>query len=512
MGKIMLLTLLIFFLISNAWSQMVLRIDDASYCSGTVDNVLTISLENDENVDVLYFDLRFDPECFTIDPVSLAKTERTEGLDIFQASNPDPDFIKFAATGIGSFIPLGSGPIVRFSVDVAAECDVGQYTIALSVPMLTDEYWPDYSFDVVDGSITIGTSDFEVTLSLDDRAVLQNSRENKITLNLENTLQITAYQTDVLFDTTCFEVVAVIRTGRNPFDIFNWSKIDGGIRILNTGVGTFLPEGHHVVAEIFTDVADCPEGSYTWDVCNSVAADPAACCSPSIKEYDGTITIVTGTKGDVNDDGTIDVRDAVLCVNHILGLWPFEDPKRTWAADCNGPPGNCDGDGTTDALDALKIVNMILEFDECLPWNVIYFNSFESAEDTHGWIGLSTKMFIDDPAPGCGRKSLHIGGGAASMQPIAIFDFPPQSREGYYTMSCWGKSMNYGSIVLTTMSDWTGENSIELYIENPEWKLYSTEESVFCAKNQRLQIGIIVYGYFSGHSIFVDCLKVERLE
>ncbi|UCE17710.1 MAG: hypothetical protein JSV84_12605, partial [Gemmatimonadota bacterium] len=193
-------------------------------------------------------------------------------------------------------------------------------------------------------------------------------------------------------------------------------------------------------------------------------------------------------------------------------LWPFY-PSWYWAADCNGPRGNCNGDGIVDVLDALKIVNIILQLDECLPGNVIYFNSFETSEDTIDWIGLSTRMFIDDSVPGCGRKSLHIGGGAASMQPIAILEFQPQSKEGYYTMSCWGKSMNYGSIVLTTPEHgWDEDNIIELRIEGPEWNLYTTEESVFCTGNHRLQIGIIVHGYFSGHSIFVDCLKVECVE
>ena len=70
--------------------------------------------------------------------------------------------------------------------------------------------------------------------------------------------------------------------------------------------------------------------------------------------------------GDVNDDGTIDVRDAILCINHILGeLLPGPYYRWLWTSDCNGPPGNCSGDGITDCLDAIKIVNLILELDEC---------------------------------------------------------------------------------------------------------------------------------------------------
>lgn len=69
----------------------------------------------------------------------------------------------------------------------------------------------------------------------------------------------------------------------------------------------------------------------------------------------------TCKKGDVNDDSTIDVRDAVLCINHGLGLylWAYPDCRWLWVLDCNGPPGDCSGDGMTDVLDAIKIIDLI---------------------------------------------------------------------------------------------------------------------------------------------------------
>ena len=508
MIKTILLTLGTIFLISNAWNQMVLRVDDARYFSGTTDNVLTISLANDQNVGGLCFDLRFDPECFTIDPESLSKTERTEELDIFQASNPEPGIIKLAGTGIGTSIAPGSGSVAKFTVDVDSECEAGQYIFALSIPILTDPYWPDV-FDAVDGTITVETTDSEVILSLDDCAVLQDSKENKITLNLENTVQIAAYQTDVLFDTTCFKVVSARRTGRNPFDIFNWSNIDGGIRILNTGVGTVLTEGNHVVAEIFTDVTSCPEGDYTWDVCNSMVADPAGGC-PSIKEYDGTITIVTGTKGDVNEDGMIDVRDAVLTAYYMLALILLSGPDAIWAADCNGPPGNCDGDGNVDVSDVMKIVNLILGLDECLDRNVIYFNSFESAEDMTGWIMNDYQQIVNDPAPGCGEKSLYVIGGC--MQPIGYIELPQQLDDGKYTMTCWGKADWAGSIALTTNQPDGERTYLYLSIDTPEWISSNIKESIFCPKDQKLRIEIYHGGIMATDGMFIDCLKVEKVE
>ena len=71
-----------------------------------------------------------------------------------------------------------------------------------------------------------------------------------------------------------------------------------------------------------------------------------------------------GEKGDVNNDGTINVLDVLSVVNHVLGT-VLLDEQGIWRADVNGPVGNCYGDGNIDILDALKIVNITLGNDEC---------------------------------------------------------------------------------------------------------------------------------------------------
>jgi uncharacterized protein (TIGR02145 family) len=71
-----------------------------------------------------------------------------------------------------------------------------------------------------------------------------------------------------------------------------------------------------------------------------------------------------GEKGDVNNDGTINVLDIVSVVNHILGVVVL-DEQGISRADCNGSMGSCEGDGVIDIMDALKIVNVILQNDAC---------------------------------------------------------------------------------------------------------------------------------------------------
>ena len=361
MRKAILSSLAAFFLISNAWGQMVLKVDDATYFTGTADNLLTISLTNDTNVTVLQLDLTFDPDCFTIDPASLTKTDRSADLNIFQASNPAPGVIKLAATGIGTCIAPGDGPIIQFSVDVAEECEAGQYVFDLSISISTDPYWPYYSFDIVDGTITVEIYIFEAMLSINDTTFFHYSKNNEMYLTLLNNVPVAGFQADVLFDTTCFKITDASRVGRNPGDIFNWSQIDGGIRIVNATVGQEIPPGADPVVKLFVDVGNCVEGDYLWDITHSIVADLNANVIPT-QVIDGTLTIIFGFKGDINDDGTVNALDVILAIRIAIGLNPDPSERELQAADCNL-------DGQVDVVDVMGIVNIITGLGICLPLN-----------------------------------------------------------------------------------------------------------------------------------------------
>ncbi len=71
-----------------------------------------------------------------------------------------------------------------------------------------------------------------------------------------------------------------------------------------------------------------------------------------------------GQKGDVNNDATVNILDALNVVNNILGTATFND-QEFWRADCSSSFGKCEGDGIVNILDVLKIVNIILDVDFC---------------------------------------------------------------------------------------------------------------------------------------------------
>jgi subtilisin family serine protease len=85
------------------------------------------------------------------------------------------------------------------------------------------------------------------------------------------------------------------------------------------------------------DQADAPDNLYGWGIIDVMAAIAYQ---------------AKGVKGDANNDGLINVLDALTVVNFLLGL-AEPGPGQVWASDCNG-------DGTLNVLDVVCIARIIL--------------------------------------------------------------------------------------------------------------------------------------------------------
>jgi len=143
--------------------------------------------------------------------------------------------------------------------------------------------------------------------------------------------------------------------------------------------------------------------------------------------------------------------------------------------------------------------------------NAIYFNSFESAEDTSGWHGITEAMFVSDPAPEGGSQSLHIGGGC--IQPAAHINLPEGTRNGYYQVSCWGKLEDLaqgGSIGLVVDAGTEQRRETHLSVSDTVWTFYQSEETLYCPLNHSLRLEIVIGGFVPA-GMFVDCIQVERV-
>ena len=142
---------------------------------------------------------------------------------------------------------------------------------------------------------------------------------------------------------------------------------------------------------------------------------------------------------------------------------------------------------------------------------IVYMNSFESAQDTVGWQGIFQYMFVNDPAPNCGSKSLKIGGGC--IFPTASIDFDSTLSEHSYKISCWAKvGENGGMIFLTTDDEKSFSPAMKIIeITDTVWTHYETDSTFYCPANKKLRLGIFSGGYIPGH-IYVDLLSIIQID
>lgn len=138
----------------------------------------------------------------------------------------------------------------------------------------------------------------------------------------------------------------------------------GGCDIDGNGV---VDVAHYLI----TSLADCPAGTMQF-----IFADPLCVSSQGVAEGelctnnvddDGDqlidcadsscsadpACVITTLKGDVNNDGSINILDVLAIVNHIINVAPLQSPTALTAADAN-----CDS--SIDIRDVLAVVNRII--------------------------------------------------------------------------------------------------------------------------------------------------------
>ncbi len=143
---------------------------------------------------------------------------------------------------------------------------------------------------------------------------------------------------------------------------------------------------------------------------------------------------------------------------------------------------------------------------------VFYFNSFESTEDADDWQGIMPEMFVEEPAPHGGDKSLLIGGGC--IQPTASITFPKLEHTTSLKLSCWGKvreEHQSGVLILSAIDEAESLQSISITLQGNEWKHYESEGILLCPSGKQLRLEIMIGGIV-GASMYLDRLTIERVQ
>jgi hypothetical protein len=142
-----------------------------------------------------------------------------------------------------------------------------------------------------------------------------------------------------------------------------------------------------------------------------------------------------------------------------------------------------------------------------------YFNSFEYAADTAGWLGPPGALFMDDPAPKCGDQSVYVVG--SCNYPRARLIFPMDSTAGLYALSCWAKcppSHSAGiSLSISEPVDWFSRRKIWVRADSEEWTFLETDKPLYCPPEDSLMLELLVGG-IRGGGLYLDCVKIEKLE
>lgn len=149
--------------------------------------------------------------------------------------------------------------------------------------------------------------------------------------------------------------------------------------------------------------------------------------------------------------------------------------------------------------------------DEVIAIPIVYMNSFESAQDTVGWQGIFQYMFVNDPAPNCGSKSLKISGGC--IYPSASINFDSSLAGHSYRLNCWGKVGKDGGTIFLTTNDSLSFSppSIYIFITDSVWTHYVSDKILYCPENETLRLGIFSGGDNPAH-IFVDWIAIEQID
>jgi hypothetical protein len=107
-----------------------------------------------------------------------------------------------------------------------------------------------------------------------------------------------------------------------------------------------------IIWTIRLKVADnVANGDYAIKILNAKYSIESGSAKVNMPETTNKLTISQYKKGDVNNDGDVDIADAVCIVNHVVGIATPSFVAQ--AADVNG-------DGDVDIADAVRIINLIV--------------------------------------------------------------------------------------------------------------------------------------------------------
>lgn len=189
----------------------------------------------------------------------------------------------------------------------------------------------------------------------------QPGYETTLTICLKNAQAATAYS----FDLQLPDGVSLATKSNGDYQCMLSNRHNGHQEVVNyiteSGVYSFailslqsneLNGNDGTVLTLRLKVSDkVVNGDYAIKILNAKYSIASGSASVNMPETISKLTINQYKKGDVNNDGNVDIADAVCIVNHVVGIATPSFVAQ--AADANG-------DGSVDISDAVRIINLIV--------------------------------------------------------------------------------------------------------------------------------------------------------
>ena len=194
-----------------------------------------------------------------------------------------------------------------------------------------------------------------------EATMAQSGAEATLTIHLKNAQAATAYS----FDLQLPEGISIVKDNNGDYQYTLSNRHNGHAETLNyqagTGIYSFavlslqtkqISGNEGAIWTLKLKVADnLSNGDYAVKILNAKYSLTSGSAKMNLPETTSKLTVSQYKKGDVNNDGDVDIADAVCIVNHVVGL-----PTPSFviqAADANG-------DGDVDIADAVRIVNLVV--------------------------------------------------------------------------------------------------------------------------------------------------------
>jgi len=140
---------------------------------------------------------------------------------------------------------------------------------------------------------------------------------------------------------------------------------------------------------------------------------------------------------------------------------------------------------------------------------VIYYNSFESSQDTVGWFINADVHFAKDAAPKGGNQSLFVSGGC--LVPHAYFEIGAFDEDVRFKIRCWCKKLvNGGSVDLELVND-RYQQIYSINVTNSTWTYCESDSVLLCPNQNKLRVSLNSGGFIPG-SMLVDMIEIIKLK